>query len=53
VEIWDQPLAAPVTPGHPDPTNARSVLTMLQNATDTCATGAFEAMVHRGRCKRA
>ena len=45
VEIWDQPLAAPVTPGHPDPTNARSVLTMLQNATDACATGAFEAMV--------
>jgi 4-hydroxythreonine-4-phosphate dehydrogenase len=45
VEIWHQPLAAPVTAGHPDPTNARSVLTMLQNATDACATGAFEAMV--------
>ena len=45
VEIWDQPLAAPVTPGHPDPTNARSVLTMLQNATDACATGDFAALV--------
>jgi 4-hydroxythreonine-4-phosphate dehydrogenase len=45
VEIWDQPLAAPVTPGHPDPTNALSVLTMLQDATDVCATGDFAAMV--------
>ena len=45
VEIWHQPIAAPVTPGYPDPTNAISVLTMLQNATDVCATGDFAAMV--------
>lgn len=45
VEIWHHPLAAPVTPGHPDPTNARSVLTMLRNATDGCAIGAFAAMI--------
>jgi 4-hydroxythreonine-4-phosphate dehydrogenase len=45
VEVWDHPLAAPATPGHPDPTNAHSVLTMLQNAADACATGAFAALV--------
>ena len=45
VEIWHHPVAAPVTPGHPDPTNAHSVLTMLRDATDGCATGAFSALV--------
>jgi 4-hydroxythreonine-4-phosphate dehydrogenase len=45
VEIWHQPLAAPVTPGHPDPTNAHSVLSMLARACDACATGAFTALV--------
>ena len=45
VEVWDQPLAAPPSPGHPDPTNARSVLTMLETACDACATGAFGALV--------
>ena len=45
IEIWDQPLAAPAVPGHPDPTNARSVLTMLETACDACATGAFGALV--------
>ncbi|HTP98108.1 MAG TPA: 4-hydroxythreonine-4-phosphate dehydrogenase PdxA [Casimicrobiaceae bacterium] len=45
VEVWDHPLAAPATPGHPDPTNAHSVLTILQNAADACATGAFAALV--------
>ena len=45
VEIWHQPLAAPVTPGHADPTNAYSVLTMLAHACDACATGAFSALV--------
>jgi len=45
VEVWDHPLAAPATPGHPDPTNAYSVLTMLQSAADACATGAFAALV--------
>jgi len=45
IEVWDQPLAAPPVPGHPDPTNARSVLTMLETACDACATGAFGALV--------
>jgi len=45
VEIWHQPLAAPVRPGHPDPTNAHSVLSMLAHACDACATGDFDALV--------
>ncbi|MGI8894918.1 MAG: 4-hydroxythreonine-4-phosphate dehydrogenase PdxA [Casimicrobiaceae bacterium] len=45
VEIWHQPCAAPVTPGRLDPANAHSVMTMLQHATDACATGAFDALV--------
>ena len=45
VEIWHQPIAAPVTPGQPDPTNARSVIAMLEHASDACATGAFAALV--------
>ena len=45
IEVWDLPLAAPAVPGHPDPTNARSVLTMLEAGCDACATGAFAALV--------
>jgi 4-hydroxythreonine-4-phosphate dehydrogenase len=45
VEVWHQPLAAPAVPGHPDPTNARSVLSMLEAGCDACATGAFAALV--------
>jgi 4-hydroxythreonine-4-phosphate dehydrogenase len=45
VEIWHQPLAAPAIPGHPDPTNARSVVSLLEHACDACATGAFAALV--------
>jgi 4-hydroxythreonine-4-phosphate dehydrogenase len=45
IEVWHQPLAAPVAPGHPDPTNGRSVLTMLETACDACATGAMAALV--------
>jgi 4-hydroxythreonine-4-phosphate dehydrogenase len=45
VEVWDQPVTAPVNPGHPDPTNAHSVLAMLRHATDACATGAAAALV--------
>ena len=45
LEIWHQPVAAPVTPGHPDPANAHSVLALLQRAADACATGAFAALV--------
>ena len=45
IEVWDQPLAAPAAPGHPDPTNARSVLSMLEAGCDACATGAMAALV--------
>jgi 4-hydroxythreonine-4-phosphate dehydrogenase len=45
VEVWHQPLAAPAVPGHPDPTNASSVIAMLAQAADACATGAFGALV--------
>ena len=45
IEVWHQPVAAPVTPGHPDPSNAHSVQTLLQRASDACATGAFAALV--------
>ena len=45
VEIWHQPVAAPVMAGQPDPTNARSVISMLEHAADACATGAFAALV--------
>jgi 4-hydroxythreonine-4-phosphate dehydrogenase len=44
-EVWDHPLATRVTPGTPDPANARSVLHMLDVASDACATGAFDALV--------
>jgi 4-hydroxythreonine-4-phosphate dehydrogenase len=45
LEVWDHPLAAPVIPAHPDPTNARSVLLTLESGCDGCATGAFAALV--------
>ena len=45
VEIWHQPVAAPVFAGQPDPTNAHSVIAMLEHAADACATGAFAALV--------
>jgi len=45
IEVWHQPLTAPVTPGEPDPANAHSVLALLQRAADACATGAFSALV--------
>ncbi len=45
IEIWHQPVGVPVTPGHPDASNAHSVLEMLTRAADACATGAFSALV--------
>ena len=45
VEVWHQPLTAPVVPGRPDPANGRAVLAMLGSAADACATGAFAALV--------
>ena len=45
VEVWHQPLAAPSVPGHLDPTNARSVLGLLEHACEACMNGAFAALV--------
>jgi len=45
VEIWHQPVAAPVMAGQLDPANARSVISMLEHAADACAIGAFAALV--------
>lgn len=45
IEVWHQPVTAPVTAGTPDPVNAASVVTMLGRACDACATGAFDALV--------
>ncbi len=45
IEVWHQPLVVPSVPGHPDPTNAASVIAMLAQAVDACATGAFAALV--------
>ena len=44
-EVWHQPLAAPSVPGHLDPTNARSVLALLEHACEACMNGAFAALV--------
>ena len=45
LEVWHHPVGVPVTPGHPDASNAHSVLEMLTRAADGCATGAFAALV--------
>ncbi len=45
LEVWHHPVGVPVTPGHPDASNAQSVLEMLTRAADGCATGAFAALV--------
>jgi len=45
VEVWDQRLAVGVVPGRPDPTNAPTILDMLRNGADACATGALDALV--------
>jgi 4-hydroxythreonine-4-phosphate dehydrogenase len=44
-EVWHHPLTTRVTPGTPDPANARAVLRMLDAASDACATGAYDALV--------
>ena len=44
-EIWHVPLAAPATPGVPDPVNARAVLATLDRGADACATGELAALV--------
>src|SRR3954447_2182405 len=45
IEVWHHPVSVPVSPGHPDPANAASVIAMLAHAADACATGEFAAMV--------
>jgi 4-hydroxythreonine-4-phosphate dehydrogenase len=45
VEIWHQPLDAPVTPGRPDTANAHAVQRMLASACDACNDGDFAALV--------
>jgi 4-hydroxythreonine-4-phosphate dehydrogenase len=45
LELLHVPLAAPVTPGRPDPANARYVLETLDAAIGGCAAGAFHAVV--------
>lgn len=45
VEVWHEPVAVPVVAGRPDPANAAPVIQMLTHAADSCATGAFDALV--------
>jgi 4-hydroxythreonine-4-phosphate dehydrogenase len=45
VEIWHQPVTAPVMPGRPDPANAHGVIAALARASDACALGTFSALV--------
>ena len=45
VDVLHEPLAAPVTPGHPDATNAHSVLTTLTRGCDACTAATFDALV--------
>ena len=45
IEVLHKPVTVQLAPGHPDPTNAQSVLTMLERACDGCTAGEFAAMV--------
>ena len=45
LEVAHYPVAAPVTPGRPDPANARAVLSTLEAAASGCLSGEFAAMV--------
>lgn len=45
VEVWHRPLAVRAVPGRPDPTNAPTILNLLRDAADACATGALDALV--------
>jgi len=45
VEVWHRPLAVQAVPGRPDPTNATTILDMLRDAADACATGTLDALV--------
>jgi 4-hydroxythreonine-4-phosphate dehydrogenase len=45
VEVWHMPVAMPVTPGKPDPTNAHGVLETLRHGADATSVGSFDALV--------
>jgi 4-hydroxythreonine-4-phosphate dehydrogenase len=45
LQVIDVPLAAPCSPGSPDPANAGTVLDMLRRAAEGCLSGEFDAMV--------
>lgn len=45
VEVLHAPFPAAVTPGKPDPANARAVLSMLERASDACESGTVHAIV--------
>lgn len=45
LEVWNLPVAMPVRPGHPDPTNAHTVIDMLRRTADACNIGSFDAIV--------
>jgi 4-hydroxythreonine-4-phosphate dehydrogenase len=45
LQVIDVPLAAPVTPGRPDPRNVPAVLEMLERAARGCLEHEFDAMV--------
>ena len=45
LRVINQPLPAPVTPGVPNPANARSLLDGLKRAVDGCLTAEFGAVV--------
>ncbi len=45
LHVHPVPLARAVTPGRPDPANARSLLTALDTAVDGCLDGRYAALV--------
>jgi len=45
IAVWNHPVATMPEPGHPQSTNARSVLAQLGDACDACAAHEFAALV--------
>lgn len=45
LRVWHHPLALPALPGQPDPRNAASVLSCLDDACDACRDGIAAALV--------
>ncbi|BFM05713.1 4-hydroxythreonine-4-phosphate dehydrogenase PdxA [Halioxenophilus aromaticivorans] len=52
VQVWDQPLAAAVSPGVTNPENASYVINCLDRAIEGCQSGLFDGLitgpVHKG-----